>query len=105
MSNSIFYDVCRLEDIWEGDMEFFEVGGKAVLIVHTEEGKIRAFDAICPHQEMSLEDGDFEDCVITCPVHQWQFDGDTGQGVNPEGVSLTRYEALVEDGMVKVAFG
>jgi len=86
-------------------MEVFEVGGKAVLIVHTEEGQIRAFDAICPHQEMSLEDGDFEDCVITCPVHQWQFDGDTGRGVNPEGVSLTRYETLVDDGIVKVAFG
>lgn len=105
MSGRQFFDVCEVDDIWEGDMEVFKIQGKEVLIVHTEAGEIRAFDAICPHQEMSLEDGDFEDCVITCPVHQWQFDADSGLGVNPEGVALTRYEALVEDGVVKVSFG
>ena len=100
-----FFDVCEVDDIWEGDMEVFKVEGRDVLIVHTEEGQIRAFDAICPHQEMSLEDGDFEDCVITCPVHQWQFNADSGLGVNPEGVALTKYASIVEDGIVKVSFG
>ena len=104
MSGRQFFDVCEVDDIWEGDMEVFKIQGKDVLIVHTEAGEIRAFDAICPHQEMSLEDGDFEDCVITCPVHQWQFDADSGLGVNPEGVALTRYQALVEGGVVKVSF-
>lgn len=95
--------VCELDDVWEGDMEVFDVNGQRVLIVHTDAGEIRAFDSICPHQNMSLEDGDFEDCVITCPVHSWQFDADTGLGINPEGEALTRYDSIVEDGVVKVA--
>lgn len=99
---SEYQKVCDLDDVWEGEMDVFEVNGQEVLIVHIEGGEVKAFNPVCPHQEQALIDGDFENCIITCPAHLWQFNASTGDGVNPEGVALTSYPVKIENGTVFV---
>jgi|TARA_B100001540_G_scaffold298984_1_gene302995 toluene monooxygenase system ferredoxin subunit len=99
-----FQKVCEVDDVWEGEMELFDVNGNEVLIVHSPGMEIRAFSPICPHQEFSLFDGELENCVLTCSAHLWQFDVRTGEGVNPTGTSLTSYPMRVEDNAIWVAF-
>ncbi|MFG1294249.1 Rieske 2Fe-2S domain-containing protein [Xanthobacter variabilis] len=91
-----FKPVCTLDDLWEGDMQVFEVGAQEVLVVNAEGGVIRAFDPICPHQEQALIEGTLEGCVLTCPAHLWQFDVVSGEGVNPTGCRLNAYPVRVE---------
>ncbi|MZR29637.1 Rieske 2Fe-2S domain-containing protein [Sneathiella sp. DP05] len=78
-------------------MDVFEVDGQEVLIVHVEGGEIRAYDPVCPHQDHPLIEGEFENCILTCSAHLWQFNAISGKGVNPEGVSLNAYPAKVEN--------
>jgi len=47
-----FKKVCTVEDIWEGEMDSFEVDGKEVLLVCKDGGEFTAFQGICPHQDV-----------------------------------------------------
>lgn len=91
-----FERVCSLDDIWQGDMESFEVSGTDILLVHLEEGGIHAIQAQCPHQEVELADGSLDGAVLTCSMHLWQFDVASGKGVNPSHAEVAKYPVKVE---------
>ncbi len=98
-----YVDVCGVDDLWDGEMETFEVKGRQVLIVK-HGGEIMAYDAVCPHQSVSLGEGELtEDGVIICRAHRWQFRAACGSGINPSSARLMRYEVNVEGGRVRVA--
>lgn len=94
-----------LDDVWEGEMLEAEVDGKLVLIVSMEGGEFRAYQGVCPHQDIPLSEGKFDGRVVMCRAHQWTFDARTGQGVNPGDCRLAEYPVKVdgEDILVDVA--
>lgn len=90
-----FERVCGLDDLWEGEMESYEVNGHEVLLVSTVGGGIRAFQGICPHQDIPLVEGKFDGKVVICRAHQWVFDGCTGEGINPSDCRLAEYPVRI----------
>jgi toluene monooxygenase system ferredoxin subunit len=100
-----FTKVCELDELWEGEMESFEVDGHDVLLVSPEGGGVRAFQGICPHQDIPLVEGKFDGKMVVCRAHQWVFDGRTGQGVNPADCRLAEYPVRIDgdDVLVDVA--
>ncbi len=54
-----FVRVSDLDELWAGEMLGVEVEGVRVLLVHTEDGVIQAIQAMCPHQAVPFEDGEF----------------------------------------------
>lgn len=97
-----FVKVCGVDDLWEGEMESFEVNGHEVLLVSPEGGEIRAFQGVCPHQDIPLVEGKFDGKVVICRAHQWVFDGNTGQGINPSNCRLAEYPVKIEGSDVLV---
>ena len=97
-----FVEVCATDDLWEGEMECFDVGQHEVLILNVN-GQFQAFDSICPHQSVSLAEGGFEGKTLTCRAHQWSFDACTGKSINPAGQALRRFPIRIVDGKVWVA--
>jgi len=94
--------VCHLEDLWDGETQIVEVGGRAVLLIKMN-GQLRAFQGWCPHQAYPLEEAEFDGQTLTCAAHLWQFDGDTGRGVNPRHARLKSYRVTVdEEGFVNI---
>jgi toluene monooxygenase system ferredoxin subunit len=95
----------QIDDLWEGDMAPVDVQGTKVLLVNVD-GEVRAYQNRCPHQAWALDEGDFDGATLTCVRHMWQFDADSGQGVNPDDCSLNSYPCEVgEDGMIRVDVG
>ena len=90
-----FQKVCSLDDLWEGEMEMFEIDGHEILIVHGDGGYVQAVQGICPHQEIPLVEGTLQGKVLTCRAHLWQFDVLAGEGVNPTGCKLAIYPVEV----------
>lgn len=73
------------------DMALFSVGGR-----------IFAVQNDCPHQHFSmLHEGELNECRITCPMHGWTFDLETGRATNGSG-RLKRYAVKVGGGRVWV---
>lgn len=105
------YIVCEDHDIWADELTFFDVGGQKVLIWRDLDEEIHAYDAICPHQNRDLEETGQRGCLcgphddettFTCGAHSWEFDLESGEGVNPSGDGLQEYEAGVDGGEVYV---
>ncbi len=98
-----FVDLCAEDEFWDGEMDAFEVADREVLLVRLA-GRFFAYDGICPHQSVSLADGELtEEGTIVCGAHQWEFRADSGEGINPAGECLQPFPVRVEGGRVLVA--
>lgn len=92
-----FSKVCTLDDVWEGEMAAFTVNGHEIVLVCADGGEIRAFQGVCPHQDIALVEGRFDGRKLICRAHLWQFDAESGKGINPEDCALASYPVRVED--------
>lgn len=100
--DSEYVDVTEESELWDGEMEAYDIGDAEVLLVKVN-GQVHAYDGICPHQSFSLVEGELNGCMLTCRAHEWQFNVETGKSVNPVGEHLTRHDLRIgEDGMVRV---
>jgi nitrite reductase/ring-hydroxylating ferredoxin subunit/(2Fe-2S) ferredoxin len=94
--------VCRAADVPASGMKEFTVGGTRVLIVHTG-AEFVAFQAMCPHEAVPLEQGIHDGCLLTCLEHTWQFDLKTGAPVGEAEEGLKGYRLREEQGEIYVA--
>ena len=98
-------ETINLDELWEGDMTSVTVEGEAVLLINVG-GQVRAYANTCPHQAGPLDEGDFDGETLICARHLWEFDADTGCGVNPDNARLTVFGCKVgDDGMIWVDIG
>ena len=92
-----FEKICTLDDVWEGEMAAFTTAsGTDVLVVFPDGGTLVALQSVCPHQQIDLVQGRFEDRVLTCSAHLWQFDAQTGKGINPASCELAVYPTKID---------
>ena len=59
-------------------------------------GEVRAYQGICPHQDIPLVEGTFDAGLLVCRAHQWVFDAHTGEGINPGNCRLAEYPVRVD---------
>lgn len=104
MADDDYVDLVDADELWDGEMESYDVGDDEILVVKVD-GEVRAYDGICPHQSISLVEGELENGVLTCRAHEWQFDALTGDGVNPTDTCLKKHDVRVVDGVIQVRLG
>ena len=73
--------VARIDEIAPGGMRAVEVGGKEAVLCNYD-GKIYAIDRRCGHMNAPLDMGTLEGYVLTCPMHDAQFDITTGEALS-----------------------
>ena len=80
MLETNFVKLCNISDIPENEMKIFNIHNIEFVVVKNN----KEFHAVynkCPHMGGSLENGSFDDPgYLTCPLHNWQFDLETGKG-------------------------
>ena len=98
-----FVSVCNKDALREGEIGFFRVNRKSVLLVWPKEGEIKAYRGRCPHQDVPLDRACFFDGTrVVCGIHRFRFDTRTGKGDEPHGCKLTPYALRVEQGELQV---
>lgn len=81
----------RLVRIGNDDIALFQVKGDVVAVTN-----------VCPHQKFSkIHEGQVENGRVTCPMHGWTFDLQTGNAVNGNG-RLKKYNVRVDGNEVWV---
>ncbi|NUR02400.1 MAG: Rieske 2Fe-2S domain-containing protein, partial [Streptomyces sp.] len=63
-----FVRVCALADLADGTPHRVEIDGTPVSVVRTE-GEVFAIHDVCSHANVSLSEGEVEDCQIECWLH------------------------------------
>ncbi|MEU3773886.1 bifunctional 3-phenylpropionate/cinnamic acid dioxygenase ferredoxin subunit [Streptomyces sp. NPDC046876] len=81
-----YIKACALSELEENTPKRVELDGTPVSIVSTDEG-VFAINDICSHANVSLSEGEVEDCMIECWLHGSAFDLRTGK---PSGLPATR---------------
>lgn len=89
------------DDLWIGEMVGLTLDGEAVLLVNVE-GAVCAYRDRCLHRALPLSLGKLDGSRLVCRAHEWEYDVCTGQGINPQGVALRRYDVKVEAGQIMV---
>jgi 3-phenylpropionate/trans-cinnamate dioxygenase ferredoxin subunit len=87
-----FEAICRLGELSEGKPTKFDVAGKSVAVVLVD-GVVHAVADICSHAEVSLSEGEVDDCTIECWLHGSRFDLRSGA---PTGLPATKPIAVYQ---------
>lgn len=77
----VLYKVCNLNDIKNDSMTLWRINSKEVIIAKHKQ-RIIAFDPLCPHRYAYLHKGWFNNNNIVCPLHEFEFDINTGKLVS-----------------------
>ncbi|MDQ4124823.1 MAG: non-heme iron oxygenase ferredoxin subunit [Actinomycetota bacterium] len=99
-----FRPVARLDDIEDGAMRQFSVGGELVGVYRVGDD-VYALADVCSHQEAYLTEGEFEpeDLEVECPLHGSRFNVATGAvRILPATKPVASYETKVEGGEILV---
>ncbi|MFJ7247182.1 bifunctional 3-phenylpropionate/cinnamic acid dioxygenase ferredoxin subunit [Kitasatospora sp. NPDC098652] len=85
-----FLRACALSDLQEDVPKRVDLNGVPVTVVRTDEG-VFAINDTCSHANVSLAEGEVEDCMIECWLHGSSFDLRTGK---PSGLPATKPVAV-----------
>jgi toluene monooxygenase system ferredoxin subunit len=100
----VWVEATTLDDLWEDEILRVDVLGEPVLLVHLTGGALRAYQGNCPHQQLSLDDGEWDpdEGQLVCSGHHWRFDLVEGVGINPAGCRLYAYPVELDGDVVRV---
>lgn len=85
----------------EGEGINLSLEGRPVAVFRRE-GRLFALEGLCPHRGAPLGDsGHVEGGTVTCLLHDWEFDLETGRGVNNREV-LRTYPVRERNGYVEI---
>ena len=88
--------VCRLADVVPGELRAFPVPGVTwPVIVTFAEAELVAVPGVCPHEDVSLADGELRYGEIVCAAHGYRFDLQTGRCAGHPELQLRRYPVTI----------
>lgn len=95
-------DIAALADIPSQGARLIRTADGCVAIFRTHDDQVFALDDRCPHKGGPLSEGIVAGHTITCPLHNWVFDLNTGIAQGADEGSVRTWPARVEDGRVLV---
>lgn len=97
-----FQPLCSSSLLHEGELVPCMAGDTEVVIMWPDGGRPRAWDARCPHDDVSLARAVFSGHTLTCIAHGWVFDGHSGEGLAPEGCAMREYPIRLTEGVIEI---
>ena len=86
LTDTGFVRVCRLDELPAGGPVLAEIEGRRVTLVRTGDGVLRCVDDTCTHANVSLAEGELDDCTLECWLHGSRFDLRTGEPSGPPAI-------------------
>jgi len=98
MSNWI--DIGPLSAIPVRGARKIETAMGCVAVFRTAADQVFALNNACPHKQGPLAEGIVHGKSVTCPLHNWVFDLETGQAQGADEGSVETFPARIEQGRV-----
>jgi len=100
---SEWIDIGALSDIPRRGARCVTTPGARIAVFRTQEDQIYALENRCAHKGGPLSEGIVHDRAVTCPLHNWVFDLETGKARGPDEGSVRTFAVRVEDGRILFA--
>ncbi len=73
-----------------------------VAVFRTDENTVFATSNVCPHKGGPLAEGIVHGEFVTCPLHNWVFDLNTGQAQGADNGQIETFPAKVAEGRILI---
>lgn len=94
-------DICSIDDIPLRGARKIKTALGCVALFRTGNLEVFAASDMCPHKKGPLSEGIVHGQSITCPLHNWVFDLNTGQAQGEDG-QIATYQVRIEGARVLV---
>ena len=101
MSNWI--EVGKVTDIPKLGARVVETSRGDLGVFRTADDEVFALRDKCPHKNGPLSQGIVHGKRVTCPLHSWKIELESGEAVAPDVGCAAKYETKVEDGVIFLA--
>jgi len=82
------------DDIPEGGAKVVDAHGKQIAVFNVK-GEFHAISNVCPHRGGPLGEGYLTDNIVSCPLHDWQFDVTTGKCAMSPAIGVPTFKVEV----------
>ena len=97
-------DVCAMTDSPQLGARVVRHGGLDIAVFRNAEDEVFALEDRCPHKGGPLSQGIVHGRRVTCPMHGWNVELDSGQAVAPDLGCAREFPVRVENGRVSLDF-
>lgn len=97
---SDFIDIGAVEDIPVRAARIVKTNQGCIAVFRNAANKVFAIDDKCPHKGGPLSNGIQHGESITCPLHNWVFDLNSGQAQGVDEGRVKTYATKIENGRI-----
>jgi nitrite reductase (NADH) small subunit len=95
-----FIDIAALSEIPQQGARLVKTALGCVAVFRTADDQVFALQDSCPHKGGPLSEGIVHGTSVTCPLHAWVFDLNTGVAQGADEGAVATYVVKVEGGRV-----
>ena len=95
-------DIAALDDIPPQGARVVRTPHGCVAVFRTADDRVFALDDRCPHKGGPLSEGIVHGTSVTCPLHNWVFDMNTGSAQGADQGTVRTYPIRVQQGRVLI---
>ena len=92
--------ICKLDDIPVLGSRIVKREGDDIAVFRTSHDEVFALYDRCPHKGGPLSQGIVHGKRVTCPLHNWVVELDSGEAVAPDEGCAHRINTRVDEGTV-----
>jgi nitrite reductase (NADH) small subunit len=90
-----WFKVAELNEIPRLGSRVLPIENGAIAIFRTSDDQVFAVKDRCPHKGGVLSQGIVHGCKVTCPLHSWVIELDSGEAVAPDKGCVKKFAAKV----------
>lgn len=99
---SQFIDIGALDDIPPQGARVIKTAHGCIALFRTADDQVFALEDRCPHKGGPLSEGIVHGTQVTCPLHNWVFDMNSGQAQGADEGMVRTYPICVEAGRILI---
>ncbi|MFC3570061.1 nitrite reductase small subunit NirD [Paracoccus simplex] len=100
---TVFVDIGALDDIPRQGARVIRTAQGCVAVFRTLDDRVFALDDRCPHKGGPLSEGMVHGDRVTCPLHNWVFDMNSGAAQGADEGAVRTWPVRVEQGRVLIS--
>ncbi len=97
-----FLDIGALSDIPQQGARLLKTHQGCIAVFRTTDDEVFALDDRCPHKGGPLSNGIQHGTSVTCPLHNWVIDLNTGTAQGEDEGKVRTYPIRVEKGRILI---